>query len=108
MELTERFYDKNKPSGVAVQQYHIILRMLETDEELVRLNKAITDIECRRERRIRRELKQKELNETKKEVDYIYREYQKMVKTLNREIGQMNKIPLYMTRSLKIKYRIKL
>lgn len=108
MELTERFYDKNRPSGDAVEQYHIILRMLETDEELVRLNKAITDIECRRERRIRRELKQKELKETKKEVDYIYREYQKMVKTLNREIGQMNKIPLYMTRSLKIKYRIKL
>ena len=108
MELTELFYDKNKPSGDAVQQYHIILRMLETDEELVRLNKAITDIECRRERRIRRELKQKELKETKKEVDYIYREYQKMVKTLNREIGQMNKIPLYMTRSLNIKYRIKL
>lgn len=108
MELTERFYDKNRPSGDAVEQYHIILRMLETDEELVRLNKAIIDIECRRERRIRRELKQKELKETKKEVDYIYREYQKMVKQLNREIGQMNKSLYNMTNSLKIKYGIKI
>ena len=108
MELTERFYDKNRPSGDAVEQYHIILRMLETDEELVRLNKAIIDIEDRRERRIRRELKQKELKETKKEVDYIFREYQKMVKKLNREIGQMNKSLYSMTNSLKIRYRIKL
>lgn len=108
MELTERFYDKNKPSGDAVEQYHIILRMLEGSEELVRLNKALTDIEDRRERRIRRELKQKELNERKREVDYIYREYQKMVKTLNREIGQMKKIPFNMTKLLKIKYGIKI
>ena len=88
MELTERFYDKNKPSGDAVEQYHIILRMLEGSEELVRLNKALTDIEDRRERRIRRELKQ-----IKKETDALMKEYQKYIRQMNNEIQKMMKLP---------------
>ena len=92
MEFTGRFYDKNKPSGDAVKQYHIILRMLESSEELIAFNRIKTDAEALADK-IQRKENRRQLRNIKRQADALMKEYQKYIREMNNELNKMMKLP---------------
>ena len=90
----ERYFFKDKLTAEGEEQYHIILWMLEHDEELIEFNKKLAkarDKVYQKEQRAKRN----ELKQIKKETDKLMNEYQKYIREINNELNKMMKLPKF-------------
>lgn len=88
----ERYFFKDKLTAEGEEQFHIILWMLEHDEELIKFNKKIAKAQDRVYQKEQR-AKQNKLKQIKKETDALMKESQKYIRQMNNEIQKMMKLP---------------